>query len=94
MGSAPAQAIDRDHAATAGYVNAQARNRGLIRPPVRALLKVRCVALLFALAHKLLRAVAPAPRLPRLSRTPSAVPAASTAKRGRKWLPMTPSRAA
>lgn len=63
MGTAQAQDIYRDRAATAECVNAQARNRGLIRLPVRGLAKVRCVALLFALAHNLMRTVALAPQL-------------------------------
>jgi transposase len=63
MGTAEAQDIYRDRAATAECVNAQARNRGLTRLPVRGLAKVRCVALLFALAHNLMRTVALAPQL-------------------------------
>ncbi len=58
MGGVEAKAIYRDRAATAECVNAQARNRGLIRLPVRGLPKVRCVALLYALAHNLMRTVA------------------------------------
>ena len=58
MGEAEAQAIYRDRAATAECVNAQARNRGLVRMPVRGLPKVRCIALLYALAHNLMRTVA------------------------------------
>jgi hypothetical protein len=58
MGDAAAQVTYRDRAATAECVNAQARNRGLIRMPVRGLAKVRCVALLYALAHNLMRTVA------------------------------------
>jgi transposase len=50
-------------AATAECVNAQARNRGLQRLPVRGLAKVRCIALLFALAHNLMRTVALVPEL-------------------------------
>jgi len=52
-----------DSAAVAECVNAQARNRGLIRLPVRGRVKVRCVALLYALAHNLMRTVALAPQL-------------------------------
>ena len=52
-----------DRAATAECVNAQARNRGLLRMPVRGLAKVRCVVKLFALAHNLMRIVALAPEL-------------------------------
>jgi transposase len=74
MGTPQAQDIYRQRAATAECVNAQARNRGLIRLPVRGLLKVRCVALLFALAHNLMRTVALAPQLLGLtSRNPSAM---------------------
>jgi len=47
----------KDRAATAECVNAQARNRGLQRLPVRGLDKVKGVALLFALAHNLIRMV-------------------------------------
>lgn len=63
MGTRKAQDLYRQRAATAECVNAQARNRGLIRLPVRGLLKVRCVALLYALAHNLMRTVALAPQL-------------------------------
>lgn len=45
----------KDRAATAECVNAQARNRGLVLLPVRGLKKVKSVALLFALAHNLMR---------------------------------------
>jgi IS5 family transposase len=37
-------------------INAQARNRGLIRLLVRGLERVRCVVLLHALAHNAMRA--------------------------------------
>lgn len=47
----------------------------MIRLPVRGLAKVRCVALLFALAHNLLRTVALAPQSLGLARNPSAVQA-------------------
>ena len=63
MGEPEAQAIYRDRAATAECVNALARNRGLLRMPVRGLPKVRCVALLYALAHNLMRAVALTPEI-------------------------------
>ena len=68
MGQAEAQEIYRDRAATAECVNALARNRGLTRMPVRGLPKVRCVALLYALAHNLMRTVALAPELLGLAR--------------------------
>ena len=41
----------RNGAATAECVNAQARNRGLVRLLVRGLQKVKAVALWFAIAH-------------------------------------------
>lgn len=63
MGQPEAQAIYRERAATAECVNALARNRGLLRMLVRGLPKVRCVALLYALAHNLMRAVALTPEM-------------------------------
>jgi transposase len=51
MGTAEAKAIYRQRASTIECVNAQARNRGLIRLLVRGLRKVRAVALWFAIAH-------------------------------------------
>jgi len=58
MGSPEAQAIYKERAATAECVNAQARNRGLRQLLVRGLPKVRVIALWYALAHNLMRAVA------------------------------------
>ena len=58
METEEAKAIYRDRAATAEWVNAQARNRGLQRLPVRGLAKVRSVLLWFALAHNLERTLA------------------------------------
>jgi len=58
MGTPEGQAIYRQRAATAECVNAAARNRGLYQFTVRGLRKVRAVALLFALTHNCLRAVA------------------------------------
>lgn len=75
MGQTEAQDLYRDRAATAECVNAQARNRGLTRMPVRGLPKVRCVALLYALAHNLMRTVALAPELLGLGRGTSAIQA-------------------
>lgn len=72
MASDEAKALYKLRAATAECVNAQARNRGLQRMPVRGLSKVRCVALLFALAHNLMRTVALAPQLLGLGTTASA----------------------
>jgi transposase len=77
MGEAEAQVIYRDRAATAECVNAQARNRGLTRMPVRGLPKVRCIALLYALAHNLMRTVALAPELLGIGRGASAIQAAA-----------------
>ena len=57
MATEEAKARYKDRAATAECVNAQARNRGLQRLPVRGLDKVKGVALLFALAHNLMRMV-------------------------------------
>lgn len=72
MGTDEAKDLYKLRAATAECVNAQARNRGLQRMPVRGRAKVRCVALLFALAHNLMRTVALAPALLGLGPTPSA----------------------
>jgi transposase len=63
MNTDAAREIYKNRAATAECVNAQARNRGLLRMPVRGLAKVRCVVKLFALAHNLMRIVALAPQL-------------------------------
>ena len=72
MASDEAKALYKLRAATAECVNAQARNRGLQRMPVRGRAKVRCVALLFALAHNLMRTVALVPELLGLGPTASA----------------------
>jgi len=58
MGSEEGKAIYKERASTAECVNAAARNRGLYQFLVRGLKKVKAVALLFALAHNLVRAVA------------------------------------
>jgi transposase len=58
MGSSEAKDIYRQRAATAECVNAIARGRGLSRFVVRGLSKVKAVALWYALAHNLMRAVA------------------------------------
>ena len=63
MATAEAKALYKQRAATAECVNAQARNRGLLRMPVRGLNKVRCVVGLFVLAHNLMRIVKLAPQL-------------------------------
>jgi hypothetical protein len=51
MGTELAKAIYKERAATSECVNAQARNRGLVRLLVRGLRKVRAIALWFAIAH-------------------------------------------
>ena len=58
METTDARTLYRQRAATAEWVNAQARNRGLQRLPVRGLEKVRSVLLWFALAHNLERTLA------------------------------------
>ena len=58
MGTAEAQAIYKERASTAEWVNAMARNRGLYPFGVRGRLKVLAVLLWQALAHNLMRAVA------------------------------------
>lgn len=56
------KAVYKQRAATAECVNALARNRGLQRMPVRGLGKARAVAILYALAHNLMRMVKIAPQ--------------------------------
>ena len=58
MGTPEAKQIYKDRASTAECVNAISRNRGLRQFLVRGLRKVRAVALWFAIAHNLMRAVA------------------------------------
>jgi hypothetical protein len=57
MGTAEAQAIYKERAATAELSNAHARNRGLRQFLVRGLAKVRTVALWYAIAHNFKRAL-------------------------------------
>jgi transposase len=57
MGSEAAKQIYKQRAATAECVNAIARGRGLRQFLVRGLSKVKAVALWYALAHNLMRAV-------------------------------------
>jgi transposase len=57
MGSEAAKEIYKQRAATAECVNAIARGRGLSQFLVRGLQKVKAVALWYALAHNLMRAV-------------------------------------
>ena len=58
MGRSEAKDIYKQRAATAECVNAIARGRGLMQFVVRGLNKVKAVALWYALAHNLMRAVA------------------------------------
>jgi transposase len=58
MATAEAKEIYKERAATVECINAAARNRGLQQFLVRGLHKVRCVALLFALAHNMMRTIA------------------------------------
>ena len=51
MGNAEGQEIYKERASTAECVNAQARNRGLVRLLVRGQQKVKAIALWFAIAH-------------------------------------------
>lgn len=57
MATDEAKRIYRERGATAECVNALARNRGLRQFTVRGLQKVKAVALLYALAHNLRRAM-------------------------------------
>jgi len=63
MAKPEAKELYKQRAATAECVNAQARNRGLLRVPVRGLTRVRSVVDLFVLAHNLMRMVKLAPQL-------------------------------
>ena len=74
MASAQAREIYKDRAATAECVNAQMRNHGLQRMPMRGLLKARATALLHALAHNLRRMFVLAPQM---LRTPVSSPCPS-----------------
>jgi len=73
MASDEAAEIYKQRAATAECVNAQARNRGLLRMPVRGLAKIKSVVGLFVLAHNLLRMAVLAPQLIGWGANPSAV---------------------
>jgi len=55
MGSDDARAVYKERAATAELVNAQARNRGLVRLLVHGADKVKAVLLRHALAHNMAR---------------------------------------
>ena len=56
MAGEEAKSIYRQRAASAEWVNAQARNRGLRQFLVRGMTKARAVVLWFALAHNLMQA--------------------------------------
>jgi transposase len=77
MASDEAKEIYKQRAATAECVNAQARNRGLLRMPVRGLAKVRSVVGLFVLAHNLMRLAVLAPQLIGWRTGPSAMGASA-----------------
>lgn len=57
MGTDAAKAIYKQRAATAECVNAIARGRGLMQFVVRGLSKVKAVALWYAIAHNMMRAI-------------------------------------
>ena len=75
MSAEQAKEIYKQRAATAECVNAQARNRGLLRMPVRGLAKVRSVVGLFVLAHNLMRTAVLAPHIIGWGSGPSAMAA-------------------
>ena len=75
MSSEDSKELYKQRAATAECVNAQARNRGLLRMPVRGLAKVRCVVGLFVLAHNLMRMAKLAPQLVGWAIAPSKIAA-------------------
>jgi transposase len=75
MNTEPARELYRKRAATAECVNALARNRGLLRMPVRGLARVGCVVGLFVLAHNLMRTAELAPQLIGWEANPSAMAA-------------------
>jgi len=75
MNTEPAREVYRQRAATAECVNALARNRGLLRMPVRGLARVGCVVGLFVLAHNLMRTAELAPHLIGWGTSPSAMAA-------------------
>jgi transposase len=78
MSTGEAAEIYKQRAATAECVNAQARNRGLLRMPVRGLAKMRSVVGLFVLAHNLMRMVVLAPQLIGWGTGPCATAASAT----------------
>jgi transposase len=74
MATDESKELYKQRAATAECVNAQARNRGLVLLPVRGLKKVKAVALLFVLAHNLMRMVRLAPELIGIGTGTSGIP--------------------
>ena len=74
MGTDEAKEIYKKRAATAECVNAQSRNRGLQQFRVRGLAKIKCVMLIFALTHNLMRMVSLAPDLIGIGTGTSAIP--------------------
>jgi len=73
MSAEQAKEIYKQRAATAECVNAQARNRGMLRMPVRGLTKIRSVVGLFVLAHNLMRTAVLAPQIIGWGSGPSAM---------------------
>jgi transposase len=59
MATEAAKRIDKERAATAECVNAQARNRGLVRLLGRGVEEVRAIALWYAIAHDVIGGVRP-----------------------------------
>lgn len=76
MATEEAKAIYKQRASTAECVNAQARNRGLVRLLVRGVQKVKSVALWFAIVHNMARSFSLLPKPPP---TPDGDPAVSMA---------------
>lgn len=74
MATDEAKELYKERAATAECVNAQARNRGLVLLRVRGTKKVKAVALLFALAHNLMRTLQLAPELLGIGTGTSGIP--------------------
>jgi transposase len=74
MGTDAAKELYKKRAATAECVNAQSRNRGLQQFRVRGVAKVKCVMLIFALAHNLMRMASLAPDLIGIGTSTSAMP--------------------
>lgn len=74
MATDESKELYKERAATAECVNAQARNRGLVLLPVRGLKKVKAVALLFVLAHNLMRMIRLAPEMVGIGTGTSGIP--------------------